>query len=136
MNKLKEIKVETMNEEDIDRYIMFLLYKLRVRLDTSAIIWAVTGVLQIVSGIYLEKCLIVAGVFNVIYALSNSAYSQDLLKCPSEIVLRFKSLLIPLFVLFYNIAFGAGMGVIGSVYYFVFIKWFVVKNKEFFEVFD
>lgn len=136
MNKIKDVNADTMNEDDVDRYIMFLLYKLRIRLDTSAIIWAVVGVLQIVLGIYLQKRLIVAGVFNIIYALSNSAYSQDLLKCPSEIVLRFKSLLIPLFVLFYNIAFGAGMGVIGSVYYFVFIKRFVAKNKKYFQVFD
>lgn len=129
------MSVDTMNEEDIDRYINFLLYKLRVRLDASAIIWAITGVLQIVAGVYLEKCLIVAGVFNVIYALNNSAYSQNLLKCPSEIISKFKPLLLPFFILFYNVAFGAGVGVIGSFYYFVFIRRFVMKNKKYFEVF-
>lgn len=105
-----------------------LVKKLSEKIYTDAIIWLVIGALQILSGVFL-----IVGVLNILSAVNDMKYSKTVLEDPSGIVERYEPITMPIIVLAYNLVFGGLIGVIGSIYYFVAIRSFVMENKTEFE---
>jgi len=105
-----------------------LLKTLSERLYTDSIIWIVIGAVQILSGVFF-----IVGLLNIVSAVNDFKYSKEILENPTGIVERYEPLTMPIIVLIYNVIFGGVIGVIGSIYYFVSIRSFVMENKTEFQ---
>ena len=57
-------------------------------------------------------------------------YSKTLLENPTGIVAKFEPLTGPIITLIYNLIIGGVIGVVGSIYYFVAIRNYVMENKR------
>lgn len=113
-----------------------LLNTLSQRLNTNGIIWLVIGILQILGGIFINWFLLIVGVLNIVSAIQDMRYSKTLLEKPNGIVAKFEPLAGPIITLIYNLIFGGLIGVVGSIYYFVAIRNYVMANKQFFASLD
>lgn len=113
-----------------------LLNTLAQRLHTNGIIWLVIGILQILGGLFINWFLLIVGVLNIISSVQDMNYSKTLTGNPSGIVAKFESLTGPIVTLVYNLIIGGVIGVIGSIYYFVAIRSFVMENRQVFAGFD
>ena len=113
-----------------------LLNTLSQRLNTNGIIWLVIGILQILGGIFINWFLLIVGVLNVISSVQDMKYSKALLEKPKGIVSKFESITGPVITLLYNLVIGGVIGVVGSIYYFVAIRNYVMENKQFFAGLD
>ena len=107
-----------------------LLKQLSQKINTNAIIWLVIGAVQIVTFVG-----ILAGIWNIISATNDMKYSKEVLTKPDGIVERFEPLTMPIIILVFNLIFGGVIGVIGSIYYFIAIRGFVLENQEHFKTF-
>ena len=112
-----------------------LLNTLSQRVNINGIIWLIIGILQILGGIFINWFLIAVGVLNIISSVNDMQYSKTLLQNPSGIVERYEPVTGPVITLVYNLVIGGVIGVIGSIYYFVAIRGFVMENKNAFAVF-
>lgn len=113
-----------------------LLNTLSQRLNTNGIIWLVIGILQILGGIFINWFLLIVGVLNIVSSIQDMQYSKTLLEKPSGIVAKFKPIVGPVITLVYNLVIGGVIGVVGSIYYFIAIRNYVMENKQFFESLD
>ena len=113
-----------------------LLNTLSQRLKINGIIWLVIGVLQILGGVFIDWFLLIVGVLNIISSVQDMQYSKTLLEKPSGIVAKFKPSVGPVITLVYNLVIGGVIGVVGSIYYFIAIRNYVMENKQFFESLD
>lgn len=113
-----------------------LLQTLSQRLNTNGIIWLVIGILQILGGIFWDWWLLIVGVLNVISSIQDMQYSKKVLADPSGIVKKFEPLVGPIITLIYNLVIGGVIGVVGSIYYFVAIRNFVMENRMAFDAMD
>lgn len=122
------------NNTAVDGYA--LINKLAQRIHTSGIIWLVIGALQILGGIFVNWFLLIVGVLNVISSVQDMNYSKTLPENPTGIVAKFEPITGPVITLIYNLVIGGVIGVVGSIYYFVAIRSFVMENKQFFASLD
>lgn len=113
-----------------------LLLQLSQRLNTNAVIWMVIGILQVLGSIFMNWFLLIVGVLNIISAVSDMKYSKEVLVNQNGIITKFEPLTGPIITLIYNLVIGGVIGVVGSIYYFVGIRNFVIENKVSFEHFD
>ncbi len=113
-----------------------LINTLAQRLNTNGIIWLVIGVLQILGGIFLNWFLLIVGVLNIISSVQDMKYSKTLVEKPTGIIAKFEPITGPVITLVYNLVIGGVIGVIGSIYYFVAIRNYVMENKQFFASLD
>ena len=113
-----------------------LLNTLSQRLNTNGIIWLVIGILQILGGIFINWFLLIVGVLNIISSVQDMQYSKALLENPPGIVAKFEPITGPIITLVYNLVIGGVIGVVGSIYYFVAIRNYVMENKQFFASLD
>lgn len=113
-----------------------LLRKLSERLKTNAVIWLVIGILQILGGIFIDWFLLIVGVLNIISSVQDMNYSKTVLENPVGIVAKFEPMVGPIVTLVYNLVIGGVIGVVGSIYYFVAIRNFVMENKATFAQYD
>jgi len=113
-----------------------LLNTLSQRLNTNGIIWLVIGILQILGGIFFNWFLLIVGVLNIISSVQDMQYSKTLLENPTGIVAKFEPLTGPIITLVYNLVIGGVIGVVGSIYYFLAIRNYVMENKQFFASLD
>lgn len=111
-----------------------LLSVLAQRLNTNGIIWLVIGILQILGGLFVNWFLLVVGVLNIISSVQDMNYSKALLECPTGVVAKFEPITGPVITLIYNLVIGGVVGVVGSIYYFVAIRNYVMENKRFLQV--
>lgn len=109
-----------------------LINTLSQRVNTNGIIWLVIGILQILGGIFWNWFLLIVGVLNIISSVNDMKYSKELLENPSNIVEKFEPVTGPIITLVYNLIFGGIIGVVGSIYYFVGIRSFVMENQAVF----
>ncbi len=107
-----------------------LLDTLSQRIKINGIIWLVIGILQIAGGIFINWILLIPGVLNIISSVNDINYSKTLLEDPTGIIKRFEPLTGPIITLVYNLIIGGVIGVIGSIYYFIAIRSFVMENKS------
>ncbi len=113
-----------------------LLNTLSQRLNTNGIIWLVIGILQILGGIFMSWFMLIVGVLNIISSVQDMQYSKTLLENPTGIIAKFEPIAGPIITLVYNLVIGGVIGVIGSIYYFVAIRNYVMENKQFFASFE
>lgn len=73
---------------------------------------------------------------HIISSIQDMQYSKVLLKNPKGIIAKFEPLTGPIITLIYNLIIGGVIGVVGSIYYFVAIRNYVMENKQFFASFD
>lgn len=125
---------KTVNNQWVDGNA--LLNTLSQRLNTNGIIWLVIGVLQILGGIFINWFLLIVGVLNIISSVQDMQYSKTLLENPTGIVAKFEPIVGPVITLVYNLVIGGVIGVIGSIYYFLAIRNYVMENKQFFASLD
>lgn len=107
-----------------------LLEKLSQRINTNGIIWLVIAVCQILIGIFVNWFVLVVGVLNIVSAIKDMNYSKTIFDNPVGIVRNFERLASPIIVLVYNFFIGGVIGVIGSLYYFIALRGFVMEQKE------
>lgn len=124
----------TINDIPVDT--TSLLNTLSHRLNTNGIIWLVIGILQILGGIFIDWFLLIVGVLNIISSVQDMQYSKTLLENPTGIVAKFEPLTMPIITLVYNLVIGGVIGVVGSIYYFVAIRNYVMENKQYFASLD
>ena len=114
-----------------------LLGQLSQRLKVNAIIWICIGALQLLFGVVLEWWVTaVVGGLNIASAVGDITYSKEILTNPKGIVAKFEPVTEPIITLAYNLVIGGVVGVIGSVYYFLAIRNFVMENKASFAFYD
>ena len=92
--------------------------------------------LQILGGFFINWFLLIVGVLNIVSSIQDMQYSKTLLENPNGIVAKFEPITGPIITLIYNLVIGGIIGVVGSIYYFVKIRSFVMENKQFFESLD
>jgi len=107
-----------------------LLNTLSQRVNTNGIIWLVIGVLQILGGLFINWFLLIVGTLNILSSVQDMQYSKTLQEDPAGIVEKYEPVAGPVITLVYNLVFGGIIGVVGSIYYFVQIRGFVMQNKE------
>lgn len=107
-----------------------LLTKLSERVKTNGIIWIVIAVLQIIIGLSGTILPLIVGVLNMISAVKDMNYSKEVLNNPVGIVNNFESITSPVITLVYNLVIGGVIGVVGSLYYFIALRGFVMENKN------
>lgn len=107
-----------------------LLNTLAQRLNTNAIIWIVIGALQILGGLFLSYFLAIVGALNIFSSINDLNYSKTLHENPTGIVEKFEPLIGPIITLGYNLVFGGVIGAVGSIYYLLAIRSFVLENRQ------
>ncbi len=107
-----------------------LLNTLAQRLNTNAIIWIVIGALQILGGLFLSYFLAIVGALNIFSSINDLNYSKTLHENPTGIVEKFEPLIGPIITLGYNLIFGGVIGAVGSIYYLLAIRNFVLENRQ------
>lgn len=107
-----------------------LLTKLSERIKMNSIIWMVIAVIQIIIGLCGTWLPLIVGILNIISAVKDMNYSKAVLENPNGIVANYEPLTSPVITLVYNLVIGGVIGVIGSVYYFIGLRGFVLENKN------
>ena len=106
-----------------------LVNKLSSRLQTNGIIWIVVAIIQLIIGLGGYWLALIVGVLNIISAVSDIKNSRRILSNQNGIVQAYESLTNPIIALVYNIVIGGVIGVLGSIYYLIFVRGFIMKNK-------
>lgn len=107
-----------------------LINTLSQRVTTNGVIWLVIGILQILGGIFISWFLLIVGALNIISSIQDLQYSKTLSENPTDIVAKFEPLTGPIIAMIYNLVIGGVIGIVGSVYYFVAIRSYVMENKQ------
>ncbi|MBQ6997560.1 MAG: zinc-ribbon domain-containing protein [Oscillospiraceae bacterium] len=113
-----------------------LINTLAQRVNVNGIIWLVIGILQVIGGLAINWFLLIVGALNIISSVQDMNYSKALPNNPTGIVAKFEPLTGPIITLIYNLIFGGVIGVVGSIYYFVAIRNYVMENKQAFASLD
>lgn len=107
-----------------------LINTLSQRVTTNGVIWLVIGILQVLGGIFISWFLLIVGALNIISSIQDLQYSKTLSENPTDIVAKFEPLTGPIIAMIYNLVIGGVIGIVGSVYYFVAIRSYVMENKQ------
>ena len=110
-----------------------LIQRLAEKVKTNAIIWLIIGILQVLAGLFVGWFVLIVGVLNIVSSVQDMNYSKQLPENSTGIIQKFEPLTGPIITLIYNLIFGGIVGVIGSIYYFVGIRNFVMENRAAFE---
>ena len=97
------------------------------RIKINGIIWLVIGILQCFS-----VAFIIVGILNIISAIQDLKHSKTVFHYRVGLVKAYKPLVSPIITLLYNLIFGGVIGVVGSIYYFLGIRGYVMENSEYF----
>lgn len=100
------------------------------RIKTNGIIWIVIAIIQILLGITLNWFFLIVGALNLVSSIQDINYSNSFPQNPIGIVDKVKPLVGPIITLVYNLVIGGVIGVIGSIYYFVCVRGYVLENEQ------
>lgn len=103
------------------------LKELSNRIKINGIIWLIIGILQITSFIGA-----IVGILNIISAIRDLKTSKTIFTYRVGLVKAYTPVTSAVITLIYNLIFGCGFGVIGSLYYFFGIRGYVMDNKDYF----
>ncbi len=117
-------------KENNDSGSFELLNKLSSRLQINAIIWFSIAVVQILFGLLKNWSLLIVGVFNIISAVTDIKNSKLILTKKTDIISIFEPITMIIITLIYNLVYGGIIGILGSIYYLIFVRGFVMENKE------
>jgi len=73
---------------------------------------------------------LIVGVVNIVSAIKDLQYSERILKNPIGIVKTFEPLTNAIITLVYNVIIGGLIGVLGSIYYMIFVRGFVMEHQK------
>ena len=118
---------ESVNHPNIQKE---LVNKLSSRLKTNGIIWLVVAILQIIIGLVVAWFTLIVGVLNIISAVNDIKNSKRILSNQNGIVKTYEPITNPIIALVYNILIGGVFGVLGSIYYLICVRGFVMENKD------
>ena len=107
-----------------------MINTLSSRLKINGIIWIVIACLQILIGLNSIWTLLLIGVLNIITAVNNINSGKNILTNPKGIVAAYEPIVAPIITLVYNLILGGVIGVLGSLYYLIFIRGYVMENKQ------
>lgn len=107
-----------------------LINTLSARVKINGIIWLVIAGIQILIGLLGAWVTLIVGVMNIISAIQDIKISKRILSNQINIVKTYQPLTNAIITLIYNIVIGGVIGVIGSIYYLIFVRGFVMENKE------
>lgn len=99
------------------------------RLQINGIIWLIVGILQLAGGWMLNWFIAIVGILNIISSIQDMNASKTYRNTPIGIVKRVTPLAGPIITMVYNVLFGGVIGVVGSIYYLVAIRGFVLANE-------
>ncbi len=105
-----------------------LVQKLSSRINTNGVIWMVIGILQIIFGI-INVFALAIGIYNIVSAVKDMKYSKLIITDRNNIVSKFEPLGLAIFLLIYNLTLGGFFGVVGSIYYLICVRGFVMENQ-------
>lgn len=100
------------------------------RVKINGIIWICVAALQLILAMTVNWLLLIVGVLNIITGIKDLNYSKELLNQPVGVINRFEPLAGPIIILVYNAIFGGIIGVVGSIYYLVGIRNYVLSNRQ------
>ena len=100
------------------------------RIQINGIIWIVIAAIQILLGIAANWMFLIVGVLNLISSIQDINYSKSFPSNPVGIVSKMKPLTGPIITLVYNLLIGGVIGVVGSIYYFVAVRGYVMENEQ------
>lgn len=100
------------------------------RIKTNGIIWIVVATIQILFGLVGAWFLLIVGVLNLVSSIQDLKYSKEFPKNPTGVIAKVKPLAGPIITLIYNLLIGGVIGVIGSVYYLVAVRGYVLENEQ------
>ena len=103
---------------------------LSLRLKTNGIIWLVIACVQILIGLFGVWFTLIVGVLNIISAITDMKNSKRILTNQNGIVKAYEPITNAIIALIYNVVIGGIIGVLGSIYYLVFVRGFVMENKN------
>lgn len=113
-----------------------LIHELSERVKINGVVWICIACIQFVLALTVNWVLGIIAVLNLISALRDLNYSKEVLTNPMGIVEKFEPIILPIIILVYNVFIGGVIGIAGSIYYFVGIRSFILKNKELFEKYN
>ena len=117
-----------MNEENTlsDNKLVVLSDRIKI----NSIIWLVIGICQALC--LFSPLTVVVGVLNIISAVKGIKWSKDIFHYRVGLVNAYSPMVASIITLVYNLIFGGVVGVIGSIYYFICIRGYVMENKDYF----
>lgn len=107
-----------------------LINKLSSRLKTNGIIWIVIASIQILVGLFGVWFTLIVGVLNIFSAITDIKNSKRILTNQNDIVKAYEPIVGSIITLVYNFFIGGIIGVLGSIYYLVSVRGFVMENKN------
>ena len=106
-----------------------LINTLSTRMNTNGIIWVVIACIQIIIGLSGVWFTLIVGVLNILSAVSDIKTSKAILTNPIGIVQNHTPISGAIVTLIYNVVIGGVIGVLGSIYYLVCVREYVMENK-------
>ena len=106
--------------------------EISAKMQTNGIIWCVIAGIQILVGVSYSSFMLIVGVLNLISAIDDLRSSKSFLSNPIGIVDKVKPVTGAVIALVYNLLIGGVIGCIGSIYYFLAIREYVMKNESIF----
>jgi len=100
------------------------------RIKTNGIIWVIIGGIQILMGISFNWVLLIVGLLNLISSIQDLNYSKEFPNNPVGIISKMKPLAGAIITLIYNLVIGGIIGVIGSIYYLIAVRGYVLENEQ------
>ncbi len=98
-------------------------------MNTNGIIWVVIACIQIIIGLSGVWFTLIVGVLNILSAVSDIKTSKAILTNPIGIVQNHTPISGAIVTLIYNVVIGGVIGVLGSIYYLVCVRGYVMENK-------
>ena len=100
------------------------------RIQVNGIIWCVIGAIQILLGLSVNWVLLIVGILNLVSSIQDINYSKSFPLNPVGIVNKVRPLTGAIITLIYNLVIGGVIGVIGSIYYFIAVRGYVMENEQ------
>ncbi len=111
-------------------YFQKLVDTVSQRIKTNAVIWIVLATLQILFGLSGNIPIIVIGLLNLTSAVRDIRVSKKFTQKPVGIVNEVKPLVGSVINIIFNFFIGGFFGVIGTIYYLVAIRGYVLENEQ------
>lgn len=99
------------------------------RLQINGIIWIVIGSVQIYIGLTVQWFVMVIGLLNILCAIVDLTIAKNFPQKPVGLIKRSKPLAGHIFILIYNLFVGGVIGVVGSIYYLLAVRQYVINNE-------
>ena len=97
------------------------------RVKINGIMWIAIGILQLCTGVFF-----LVGLWNIYAGFTNLKVAKEMHYRRVGLVQVYEPLISPIITLLLNLFLGGVIGVIGSLYYLICIRGYVMENKEYF----